>query len=125
MTEAIALGLVLSLFFSETLGLATGGMVVPGYVALHLHEPLRVIGTIVVSLASFGVIRLLSNHAFIYGRRRTVLVVLVGFLLGRLSQQLLRFESGGQLWDFSTIGKPCQPAGAFWPTPQLQSGRCG
>jgi hypothetical protein len=39
--QAIGIGLVLSLIFSETLGLAAGGMVVPGYVALMIHHPLR------------------------------------------------------------------------------------
>ena len=46
--EAIGLGLVISLMFSETLGLAAGGMVVPGYLALLIHEPLRIIGTVLV-----------------------------------------------------------------------------
>ena len=50
--EAIGLGLLISLFFSETLGLAAGGMVVPGYVALMLHHPLRILGTVGVSLAT-------------------------------------------------------------------------
>jgi len=36
-------GLVISLIFSETLGLAAGGMVVPGYLALMIHEPLRIV----------------------------------------------------------------------------------
>src|SRR6267143_394130 len=35
--QAVGLGLVISLIFSETLGLAAGGMVVPGYVALLFH----------------------------------------------------------------------------------------
>ena len=33
---AIALGLVLSLFFVDAFGLAAGGIVVPGYIALQL-----------------------------------------------------------------------------------------
>ena len=45
--QAIGLGLVVSLIFSETLGLAAGGMVVPGYLALMIHEPLRTAGTVV------------------------------------------------------------------------------
>ena len=102
--EAIALGLALSLFFSETLGLATGGMVVPGYVAMHMHQPARLLGTLVVALCTLGAIRLLSNHAFIYGRRRTVVVLLIGFLLGRLSDRLLRFDLPGRFIDASSVG---------------------
>ncbi len=51
--RSIGLGLALSLAFSETLGLAAGGMVVPGYMALMIHHPLRIVGTILVSLATY------------------------------------------------------------------------
>ncbi|KAF0243364.1 MAG: Poly-gamma-glutamate synthase subunit [Planctomycetota bacterium] len=87
--EAIALGLVVSLAFSETLGLATGGMIVPGYVALSLGQPpvaagRTVLVTLVVALATYGVIRILSRYMLIYGRRRTVIIILVAFALGAL-----------------------------------------
>jgi len=71
--QAIGLGLVVSLIFSETLGLAAGGMVVPGYLALLVHEPLRILGTILVSLATLGGLKIISRYAFVYGRRRIVL----------------------------------------------------
>ncbi len=102
--EAIAIGLVLSLAFSETLGLATGGMIVPGYVALHLHQPTRMLATVVISLATLGIMRFFSNYAFIYGRRRTVILLLTGFLLGQASHQLLRVATLGGILDFASIG---------------------
>ncbi|HPF70070.1 MAG TPA: poly-gamma-glutamate biosynthesis protein PgsC/CapC, partial [Candidatus Krumholzibacteria bacterium] len=40
----------MSLVFSEILGLAAGGLVVPGYIALYLDQPLRVLSTILVAL---------------------------------------------------------------------------
>ena len=88
---AIALGLVVSLAFSETLGLATGGMIVPGYMALALDNTPREAGrsvmiTLLVALATYGVIRVLSRYMLIYGRRRTVLILLVGFSLGALAR---------------------------------------
>ena len=48
--EAIGLGLVTSLFFSEVLALTAGGLVVPGYVAAHLHEPHRVVATLLAGI---------------------------------------------------------------------------
>jgi len=36
--NAIGIGLVVSLIFSESMGLAAGGMVVPGYIALSLRD---------------------------------------------------------------------------------------
>ncbi len=102
--QAIGLGLVISLLFSETLGLAAGGMVVPGYLALLIHEPLRLLGTIVVSLATYGALKLLSRYMLIYGRRRIVMAVLIGFVFGALSRQLFVFRFHGTPLDVSTIG---------------------
>ncbi len=102
--RSIGLGLVLSLAFSETLGLAAGGMVVPGYVALMLHHPLRIVGTVLVALATFFTMKFLSNYLFIYGRRRTVAVILIGFAFGWLSRQLLVIKATDVTIELETIG---------------------
>jgi poly-gamma-glutamate biosynthesis protein PgsC/CapC len=105
MMQAIGLGLVVSIIFSETLGLAAGGMVVPGYMAMMIHEPSRIVGTIIVALLTFAVIKILSNYMFIYGRRRTVLVILMGFLIGWLSREVFVFDiSGGRSLEFQAVG---------------------
>lgn len=105
MVQSIGLGLIVSVVFSETLGLAAGGMVVPGYMALMIHAPLRILGTIIVSLLTFYSVKLLSNYMFIYGRRRTVLVILIGFLLGWLSRRffMIPLPSGTSL-EFQSVG---------------------
>lgn len=102
--EAVGIGLILSLVFTETLGLAAGGMVVPGYVALMIHHPLRIVGTVLVSLLTFLTIKFLSNYIFIYGRRRTVMVILIGFLFGWLSRELLVIETSTWTIEIQTIG---------------------
>ena len=102
--QAVGIGLVLSLVFSETLGLAAGGMVVPGYVALMIHHPLRIMGTVLVSLFTFFVMKFLSNYMFIYGRRRTVMVILLGFLFGWLSRELLVIQTNVFTLELQTIG---------------------
>ena len=101
---AIGLGLVISLIFSETLGLAAGGMVVPGYLALMIHEPLRITGTIAVALLTLGILKLVSRYVLIYGRRRIVVAVLIGFALGALSRDLLLLKVKGIPVDLRTIG---------------------
>lgn len=102
--QAIGLGLVISLIFSETLGLAAGGMVVPGYLALMIHEPMRIVGTIAVALVTLATIKLLSRYTLIYGRRRIVISVLIGFVFGALSRDLLIFKFHGLPLDLRTIG---------------------
>lgn len=102
--RSIGLGLGLSLVFSETLGLAAGGMVVPGYLALMIHHPLRILGTVLVSLATYYTVKFLSNYSFIYGRRRTVIIILVGFAFGWLSRSLLILKFATLSLEMETIG---------------------
>ena len=89
---AIGLGVVFSLFFNEVFGAAAGGIVVPGYIALNLHEPYRILGTLVVAFLAFFTIKLASQFIFIYGRRRLVLAILLGFIYGYISRQLILYE---------------------------------
>lgn len=102
--QAIGLGLILSLIFSEVLGLAAGGMVVPGYIALMIHQPLRIVGTIVVALLTYLTVRLMSNRMFLYGRRRTVMIILVGFCFGWASRELFVLTPENIPIEFQTIG---------------------
>ena len=103
---AVGLGVVFSLLFTEFFGVAAGGIVVPGYVALELHDPYRLIGTLTVAFATFLILRGLSQFLFIYGRRRMVLAILIGFVLGSLSRQLIvhrAFDLDIQLQDIGFI----------------------
>jgi poly-gamma-glutamate biosynthesis protein PgsC/CapC len=88
----IGLGVLVSLLFHEVFGAAAGGIVVPGYIAMHLHEPLRLLGTFVVAFVSYLAIRLISRFVFIYGRRRMVLAILLGFIFGYISRQMISYE---------------------------------
>ena len=82
LTVAIGVGLAVSLFFSELFGLAAGGMVVPGYFALFLNQPLSVALTLAAALLTYWLVYALSMVVIIYGKRRTVMMILVGFLVG-------------------------------------------
>lgn len=86
---AIGLGLLISLLFTEVFGLSAGGMIVPGYVALQLHRPMDVALTLAVALATYGIVFGISKFAVVYGRRRIVLMILFGFLLGHLARTVL------------------------------------
>lgn len=102
---AIGIGLAISLLFSEVFGLAAGGMVVPGYIALHLAHPLDVALTLAAAFATFAIVHALSTVIIVYGRRRTVLMILVGYLIGGLLRGLsgTPFEQITML-NFNVIG---------------------
>ncbi|MEO1228850.1 MAG: poly-gamma-glutamate biosynthesis protein PgsC [Myxococcota bacterium] len=82
LTVAIGVGLVVSLLLSEVFGLAAGGVVVPGYLALNLDRPVSLALTLGVASVAFVIVRGLSSSVIIYGRRRSSLMILFGYALG-------------------------------------------
>jgi len=81
---SIGIGLVVSLLFSELFGLAAGGLVVPGYFALYLTRPIDVGASLAAALLTFSLVRIASTFIIVYGRRRTALMILVGYVVGVL-----------------------------------------
>lgn len=87
---ALAAGILVNLIFTEVFGLASGGLVVPGYLALHLAAPGRVLATFGVALATWIVVRHgLMRLIVLYGRRRFGVTILVGFVMQGLYGMLL------------------------------------
>ena len=96
--------MVLSLFLTETLGVTAGGIIVPGYIAMNLESPQRLIITFGISILTFLIIKLLSKFIMVYGKRRLVLALLIGFLLGYLSRSENMITAGLGTTDFIVIG---------------------
>ena len=57
----VGLGIALSLILTETLGVTAGGVIVPGYIALHLQNPDQIIMTFIASIIVIIIIRALGN----------------------------------------------------------------
>lgn len=81
---SVGVGLAVGLLFTEVFGIATGGLIVPGYMALYLTRPMDLAVTLVASFGAFALVRVVSSFAIVYGRRRTALVIMTGYLLGML-----------------------------------------
>ena len=79
--ELIILGVLVSLVFHELVGISPGGIIVPGYIALLLDQPLRVVTTIILALLTWGAVRLLSEVVILFGKRRFAVFIIVSFLL--------------------------------------------
>ena len=95
---SIGLGIVLSLLLSETLGVTAGGIIVPGYIALYLHHPIQVLVTVMVAILVWGIIQWMGTVMFLYGKRRIVLALILGFFFGYLSRNFIYFpESIGSV----------------------------
>ena len=87
---SIGLGIFLSLVLSETLGVTAGGIIVPGYIALYLHEPLQVLVTFFVAILVWAIIQGMGKVMFLYGKRRIVLALILGFFFGYISRNFMQ-----------------------------------
>lgn len=96
--ETLLIGLVLALLWAELTDVSPGGLIVPGYLALYLGQPLRVAATLAVALLTLAVYKGLARSLILFGRRRFVLMVLVGAALS-------------QMWLLVAPGLVAAPAG--------------
>jgi len=101
---AITIGLIFSLLSYEVFGLAAGGIVVPGYIALQLSNPERLAGIVIVSLITYLFIKILGNYTFLYGRRQMVLCLLVGCLLANFSRHFLLIDIATSTIQLQAVG---------------------
>jgi poly-gamma-glutamate biosynthesis protein PgsC/CapC len=101
---SVGIGLAVSLLFTELFGLAAGGMIVPGYFALFLTRPLEVLLTLAAGFITFAIVHALSSIVIVYGRRRTVLMILLGYLVGTLIRWATRDITPDVPDDYAVIG---------------------
>lgn len=83
--ELIIFGVLASIVFLEITAISPGGIIVPGYIAMMLDDPLRVAVTMALSLLTWGAVRMLSEVLILFGRRRFAVFIIVSFLLRYLS----------------------------------------
>ena len=94
--EIVVAGVAISLIFTELTGLSPAGLIVPGYIALSMQTPHRVVYTLAVAVAAWGCARLLSRWMILYGRRRFAVLVLLAFAIDTAvsSLGLLPYDPG-------------------------------
>ncbi len=112
--ECIAVGLVLTLYASEVTGFMAGGLVVPGYIAMILDKPRLLLGTLVVSLITLLILKFLSNFMLLYGRRRLLITVLIGFFFAELSKIIAQSPIGEMALMVRAFGFIIPGLLAYW-----------
>ena len=110
----IGIGLVVSLLYGEAFGVTPGGIIVPGYLALEIQDPVIVTITLSVALLTFFVVRVLATIAIVYGRRRTVLSILIGFLLGALVREVAGVGTPVGPFEIGVVGYIIPGLLAIW-----------
>ncbi|MBA7693705.1 Capsule biosynthesis protein CapC [subsurface metagenome] len=112
--EAVGIGMFLSLILTETIGLAAGGIVVPGYIALVLHNPVQVIITIVVGIITYLIVKLISLYIIIYGRRLLIVSILIGYLIAYFTKISPMVAMNTWSINIETIGFVIPGLIAYW-----------
>ena len=79
--EIVLIGVLVSLLFTELTGFSPAGLIVPGYIALNLQTPRRVIYTLIVALIAWGLGKALGKIMILSGRRRFAVMILLSFLI--------------------------------------------
>lgn len=106
--------MVSSLFLTETIGLAAGGIVVPGYIALYLQQPLRVITTVAIGIITYLIIKFLGKYMILFGRRLLVIGVLIGYLIGLAIRFFPAMTFSDFKLDINVIGYVIPGLLAYW-----------
>lgn len=106
--------MMLNLLLTETIGLAAGGIVVPGYIALNLHQPDMVVSTVILALITYLLLYLLSRFILLYGRRLLIVSIIIGYLLGYLTRIYPSISIETLQLDITTIGFVVPGLIAYW-----------
>lgn len=115
---AIAIGLILSLFFIDSFGLAAGGIVVPGYFALQLSNPFNIVATFIIAIITSLIVKLIGKYSFLYGRRQMVLSLLIGLILALISHNFMSFNVAENTFQLEALGWVIPGLIAHWMAKQ-------
>jgi poly-gamma-glutamate biosynthesis protein PgsC/CapC len=102
---ALALGVLLSILAYERWRLTGGAAVVAGYLAMFVNRPLYIVTTILLSIVTYYLVQnLIARKIFLYGRRRLVMMVLIGMALQFLTGLIAYFGSTDAPWLVGLYG---------------------
>ena len=82
--ETLFVGLILAVLYVEIFEIYPGGIIVPGYMALQIDQPLRVLVTLLIAFLCLYSYRFMSRYLILFGKRRFALMILLGALWAQL-----------------------------------------
>ncbi|MDY4609197.1 MAG: poly-gamma-glutamate biosynthesis protein PgsC [Sphaerochaetaceae bacterium] len=89
--SAVAISILLGFLSTEFLGILSGGLVSAGYLAFYLEQPFRILSTVLLSVATCGLVKLLQRKIILFGRRRFMLTVLLCMVLAFIVEKCFFF----------------------------------
>lgn len=104
MYSLIILGIIVSVIFYELTEISPGGVIVPGYIALFINQPDRIILTIGLSLITLLMVNILSNYTILYGRRKFGIMIIISFIIRLVLQMSMNYLPIPEILATSSIG---------------------
>ena len=101
--NVLILGVIISIIYYEITNISPGGIIVPGLLVLYISHPERIVYTLIISVITYFLVKLLSRYLLIYGRRRFALMIAVSVLLN-LILQFIMMGFSLNLFNISLIG---------------------
>jgi poly-gamma-glutamate biosynthesis protein PgsC/CapC len=101
--EIFFIGLVIGFLYYEFVGISPGGVIAPAYFVMFVDQPVRILVTIVIAFIVWGVINFLAARFILFGRRKLLLALLLGFMLKLLVLNFIQNLSFITL-DLQSIG---------------------
>ncbi len=80
LVESIGIGVVLSIFLSELVGISAAGIIVPGYFAYYMNQPVHLSIILMATIYTFLLERLILRMTILYGKRLMALNILASFI---------------------------------------------
>lgn len=89
MVTLFVIGVLVALIVERACGYVPGGIIVPGFLAMALSDPMQVAATLAVAGATLGIFRLVEPHMVLYGRGRFAFFILTGIVIKMALMTLL------------------------------------
>lgn len=101
----LALGIIVSILMYERFRLTGGAAVVAGYLGIFVNRPLYIATTIGIALLTFFIVqRFIARRMFLYGRRRLVVMVIIGMIFEGIAGAAAYFFAPGVPWLIGLYG---------------------
>lgn len=86
---ALIFGILLSMLMEELLGVSSGGMIVPGVLAVHVQNFDVMMYIFLVSFITYLIVeKFLTKHIILYGKRKFAIMVIVSLLIKVVGDQI-------------------------------------
>ena len=89
----VILGVILSIVFFEITNISPGGIIVPGLLVAYINQPERIVYTVIVSIITYLLVKILSRYVLVYGKRKFALMIIVSVVVNLILELLIHATS--------------------------------